>query len=336
MDDEIESIDRISELPEPLIQEILSFLSAKEIMATSILSKKWYHFWASFPFLKFNESQFGVGEDPHIYPNPEEARLKFLNTVNNNLRRFQEHSNFDQSMQTLKLSVSVVDSRVASYVNNWIGVALRNDIKDLEINFGRHVDSVQLYYLPQEVFALHTIKAIKLEGKCKLVGFPTYNVVNCASLKSLKLFEVYLNDQMYFDRIIYNCHSLEFLVLHGCFGLKKLRLLSRLKLKRIDLLATVHNEIEVIQVHDAPKLEVFMFEGNLSSPRPCKSISIDACHKLRIVILLAISAVDDQWVHKLLSKLPNLQVLILRMCSKLMRVRFTSDSLQYLGVVTRL
>ncbi|GKU92325.1 hypothetical protein SLEP1_g6068 [Rubroshorea leprosula] len=37
-------VDRISNLPESIIHRIMSLLSPKEVVGTTVLSKKWYHF----------------------------------------------------------------------------------------------------------------------------------------------------------------------------------------------------------------------------------------------------------------------------------------------------
>jgi ubiquitin-protein ligase len=42
-------IDRISELPEPVLEHILSFIPLKQILQLSILSKRWQNVWTLFP-----------------------------------------------------------------------------------------------------------------------------------------------------------------------------------------------------------------------------------------------------------------------------------------------
>ncbi|KAK2654513.1 hypothetical protein Ddye_014369 [Dipteronia dyeriana] len=49
MKTEIQKVDRISELPEPILHHILSFLYFREVARTCILSKKWEPVWLSYP-----------------------------------------------------------------------------------------------------------------------------------------------------------------------------------------------------------------------------------------------------------------------------------------------
>ncbi|GLT47451.1 hypothetical protein SLA2020_211490 [Shorea laevis] len=51
-------VDRFSNLPESIIHRIMSLLSPEEVVGTTVLSKKWYHFKASYPVLKFKEIKF--------------------------------------------------------------------------------------------------------------------------------------------------------------------------------------------------------------------------------------------------------------------------------------
>ena len=46
---------RIDDLPDLIIQHILSYLSTEEAVRTSILSKRWKYLWTSIPKLDFNE-----------------------------------------------------------------------------------------------------------------------------------------------------------------------------------------------------------------------------------------------------------------------------------------
>ena len=45
----------INNLPDPILQHILSYLSTKEAVRTSILSKRWKYLWTSIPKIDFNE-----------------------------------------------------------------------------------------------------------------------------------------------------------------------------------------------------------------------------------------------------------------------------------------
>ncbi|KAF3582166.1 hypothetical protein Bca4012_033299 [Brassica carinata] len=45
--------DRISELPEALLLHILSYVPTKDVIATSVLSKRWRSLWKMVPKLEF-------------------------------------------------------------------------------------------------------------------------------------------------------------------------------------------------------------------------------------------------------------------------------------------
>ena len=50
--------DRISNLPDLLVSHILSFLTIKEAVATSILSSSWKTLWTLVPNLRLDEDEF--------------------------------------------------------------------------------------------------------------------------------------------------------------------------------------------------------------------------------------------------------------------------------------
>jgi hypothetical protein len=51
-------IDRISELPDPILEHILSFIPTKQTLQLSILSKRWQRVWALFPVPDFGQHLF--------------------------------------------------------------------------------------------------------------------------------------------------------------------------------------------------------------------------------------------------------------------------------------
>lgn len=51
--------DRISELPDELIHQILSFVDTKLAVQTSLISRRWKLLWMTLPFLKLRWDQQG-------------------------------------------------------------------------------------------------------------------------------------------------------------------------------------------------------------------------------------------------------------------------------------
>ncbi|KAJ0630995.1 putative F-box domain, leucine-rich repeat domain superfamily, F-box-like domain superfamily [Helianthus annuus] len=50
--------DRLSSLPDDLIHKILSFVSIKQTVETSVLSSRWRFIWTSMPYLSFSSEYF--------------------------------------------------------------------------------------------------------------------------------------------------------------------------------------------------------------------------------------------------------------------------------------
>jgi hypothetical protein len=49
-------VDRISDLPEIVLQHILSFLPTKQVVQSTLLSTTWKHMWSTFPILRFDQT----------------------------------------------------------------------------------------------------------------------------------------------------------------------------------------------------------------------------------------------------------------------------------------
>ncbi|CAN6248729.1 unnamed protein product [Urochloa humidicola] len=50
--------DRLSSLPDPLIHHIMSFMKARQVVQTCVLSTRWEHLWRSVPCLNIDQEEF--------------------------------------------------------------------------------------------------------------------------------------------------------------------------------------------------------------------------------------------------------------------------------------
>ena len=103
--------DKKYDLPEPIIQKILSVLEPKDAAKSRFLSKTWQRALTSFPCIHLDESDFNAKsiEHPNNYPlKNEEIRKKkkaFMTYIDNTLQSRLEHtSSLEVEEFTLKLT----------------------------------------------------------------------------------------------------------------------------------------------------------------------------------------------------------------------------------------
>ncbi|KAJ4804993.1 F-box/RNI-like superfamily protein [Rhynchospora pubera] len=141
---ESENSDRISDLPDCLLIDILSLLNPRDAVRTCILSKRWHHLWSFIQSLSFKFDEFS-GEAE-----------RFNNFVSSFLQLRDEAS----SVHKFKLSYSVTfDAKLSDLVlRTWIQYALDHKVKNLSVELlGRpsqfllkcqfHCDTLENMYL---------------------------------------------------------------------------------------------------------------------------------------------------------------------------------------------
>ncbi|CAJ1957769.1 unnamed protein product [Sphenostylis stenocarpa] len=115
-----EDQDIISNLPDVIIGHILSLLSTREAVRTSVLSKRWEYMWTSITKLHFNDKE-QYEYRTYIRKN------SFLNSV----YRVLLHLN-SSSIQSL--SVSISENYDPYHVNQWISALISRKVKEICIH----------------------------------------------------------------------------------------------------------------------------------------------------------------------------------------------------------
>ncbi|CAA7024331.1 unnamed protein product [Microthlaspi erraticum] len=174
--------DAISELPDPLICQILCHLPTKEAVRTSVLSTRWKTLWLWIPRLNLS---FG-------------DRF-FDSTRASCLDEFQVHIGKHND------KVEVVTSRLAS----WIDAAAKRKIQHLSVRFLSNTHKK----MPSSLYNCEKLVSLDLHT----VDLANGEFVSLPCLKTL-----YLTDNLYpneetFERLVSSSPVLEELVIHGDF-----------------------------------------------------------------------------------------------------------------------
>ncbi|KAL2336806.1 hypothetical protein Fmac_011252 [Flemingia macrophylla] len=188
--------DRISQLPDVLLLQILSLLSTKQAVATGILSKRWRLLWPSVSLLDFDDesssgSRGGTG---------------FAGFVNSVLLRHDA-----PTVELFRLRCANPDS--SGEVPTWLCHMVRRGVEHVEVllSLSRYVA------LPRSLFNCGTLTVLKLDGVF-LNTLSSFSV----SLPAIRVLHVG-------DRVLFGCHDYVVKLLAGCPVLEDLVLQSTYK-----------------------------------------------------------------------------------------------------------
>ncbi|XVF70568.1 hypothetical protein PTKIN_Ptkin11bG0172400 [Pterospermum kingtungense] len=188
-------IDRLSNLPDEVICRIISLLTIKEIVKTSILSKRWRPLYTLISTLNIDDSN--------------ESRYYKCNNFMNLVDRVIFSRKSDTGLDNFSLKCGqAVD---AFRVNGWIQYALWHGVRELTLKIWQKAFNA----LPSVVFTCKTLVTLRLELH---YGFILRVPMNCR-LPSLKLLHVawfiFSGDDSV-RRLISSCLSLEELIVQEC------------------------------------------------------------------------------------------------------------------------
>lgn len=306
MQQNVDPADRISQLPDHIIHQIMASVRCKKDVArTSVLSKRWRDIWTSFCNLVFDqrnihthERNLGGVAGGNLQEDVNRKIEMFRNYVDTTLQ-----SRIDQNvyLEKFTLHMTYYNHEQAGHVDRWLGTAIDRNITDLDLHLP--IRRRRCYSLPQKVFAAKNLTSLRVYG-CRL---ETCSDINLPQLQKLCLGELSLDEQI-ISNLISSCPSIEDFRLIYCSGLKTFQVSDLPKLKRVDLhFCRGLKKVELL----TPSLETFWFHGRKSVP--CK-INLSECRSLKS-LTLEDATMKDEVIQAHLSSFPLLENLDLRKCN---------------------
>ncbi|EOA34789.1 hypothetical protein CARUB_v10022366mg, partial [Capsella rubella] len=179
------NVDRISELPEALIQKILCLVPTKIAITTSVLSKQWRSHWKLMHELKFDALDRKL--------DLESISMSLLSHKAPVLQRFHLIVRLDERTNTMDFGIL-------------IGLALTRNVREcvLKVHSNRG-----LFKLPRILYACETLETLKLMLRL-VVDVPS--LVSMRSLRTLHLHRVDFKDEDSILNLLSGCPNLQDLV----------------------------------------------------------------------------------------------------------------------------
>ncbi|EYU22412.1 hypothetical protein MIMGU_mgv1a006705mg [Erythranthe guttata] len=197
-------MDRISELPRDILQQILNFLSQKEAVRISVLSKSWRYNWCIRTNLDLS------------YNNFRGNKLQFLSVVDNILRRQHDER---LSLSEFHLSISQVypDHTSVFYLKKWVPLLTVIGVKKFRLSVymshTHHAYRKPPLKLPPVVFGAESLQDLHLEN-FEFDRKTIERILPWKHLRSLCLQKVYIEDEI-LQKIILGSPLLETLNVQG-------------------------------------------------------------------------------------------------------------------------
>ncbi|KAI9160615.1 hypothetical protein LWI28_010015 [Acer negundo] len=311
-----EQVDRISELPEPVLHYILLFLPFKQVAQTCVLSKIWERTWRTYPVLEFGGTIL-KGDLCHPFRSAvvQEKRKGRLNCLEKVLRnRCMEMI----SMKKFTLNMDDFgDPEFESFANRCIWFAVERDVKELRLEF--ECRNNKLFKLPQSVLISGSIELLKLRS-C-LLELRRINI-QLSSLRTLFLSHVFVDDYM-IESLVSGCPLIEDLGFDSCQGFNSLELYGLNRLNEVKV--TKNDELQWLNVEE---LNIHLLSIFWSSPEAC-DINVASCKNIKDLSLNGVCMRGD-WLCNLISELSILEFLSIFDCFELESFRISSPCLKEL------
>lgn len=189
------NVDRISSLPDKVIQLILSSLETKDAVRTSLLSRSWRYRWLSVTNLRLSEWA----------PYMSLKRSQFLDFVD---RVFALREPSDD-LNLVELEFCVFNG--AARINSWLCSAVKHNVQHLVLLLDWFLD--EMLELPHCLFTCHTLREIVIVAE---VYLKLPSSIQFSNLKFLTLHKVIFPEDQSTQQLFSGLPVLEELTLDKC------------------------------------------------------------------------------------------------------------------------
>ncbi|KAI0529664.1 hypothetical protein KFK09_002218 [Dendrobium nobile] len=290
------SEDRISCLPDSVLQSILAMMPLKSAIRTDVLSQKWRNLW-KYSLSTATNLDFD-GDFAHNL-----SAKEFVETVNRYLLM-----NESKKLETFHLVFCPFDL-FASDIERWIRFATGKGVRYLDIDLsqgfrnpvdGEFTDGRVPFELPSSLFDCDSLIELSL-SRCMLIS--PLNLRNFGGLQSLSISHSNINEEM-LQSILTECSLLEILSLRSCQQLGAINItVPDLKLKRLTIGDCFISDLLEI---DAPKLQSLHYFGRL-----CSETNFTNILSLEDASIYSIGRNSELDYTNLLTGLSHIQILTL-------------------------
>ncbi|KAJ0053739.1 hypothetical protein Pint_02167 [Pistacia integerrima] len=238
--------DRISNLPNPLIHHIMSFLPAKDATRMGILSKKWESLWLTFPIFEFDEAwHHSRGTQTHTQVFLEHMQQSFSRRDSSHIQKLRIHT------------TSLLEDGLDQHITACITSALEGKVQEVHLTlvsrFNRETETFDGYILPKIIFSSGSSLVTLILEDCRCGA---YDVVSFPSLKNLFMRSVHVSDRM-LRNMISSSPQIHTVKLETCTGFDTLRVYNP-KLRCLVVIRC--KEIKALEI-GAQSLNYFKYNG---------------------------------------------------------------------------
>jgi len=224
--------DIISSIPDEILLYILSFLPTKQVVATTILCKRWNLLWRSVPSFDF------VYSDDYHWHKEEESYNHFLHSVYS----FMHLRDLDQPLRRFSLNC---DARLydPASTDKWVRAAISGRVEHLHFKLLWNV-------LPSVVFSCKTLVVLKLE----FLKVEDIHFFELPLLKILHLYHVYSSEGIHLSQLFAGSPNLEDLEAENTY------ICHESKFNRLPKLVRANIQAEFVPMEIVKNVEVLFID----------------------------------------------------------------------------